>query len=303
MKEGSAAVSLSNGRTLDLNIVEVGPSAGGSGLTITHFDPSTKDATTAPTATTEVSAGGVSVRANVVSIAEAPRMTNYYRGNVPTRGGRAFISNSALCSTAFVVQDSAGMLRTLTAAHCTRKGNYVDTYQGSAFGIATNSASIQDVAIFDNSRYYTNVTYSRQVEQGGGVDQNDGTPGATTTGAYQPFVGQWICISPALSGGSCGIQITANGQWYEDKSAGRWIGPIFKGWSNGENVVGSGDSGGPVFDSVSAQGYLNALGVISGRYGAASTQCKSFSNGRLCAHGVYFAGIEDAERELNIRVW
>ncbi|WP_204285707.1 hypothetical protein [Microbispora amethystogenes] len=296
------ATSLSNGRALDTrDIVEVGPSAGGSGLTITHFDPSTtRDASSA---TIEVSAGGVSVRANVVGTAERPSTTNYFRQAVPVRGGRVFIANSSLCSTAFVVQDPAGALRTLTAAHCVRKGQYVDTYNGQAFGVANNSNSIQDVAIFDNSRYYTGVTYTRQVEQGAGMDTDDRVTAALTTGAYQPYVGQWICISPGLSGGSCGIQITASGVWYEDPSAGRTIGPVFKGWSNTENVVGSGDSGGPVFDSISPELHITALGVISGRYGATSTQCKSYANGRSCSHGVLFVGIEDAYRALGIRVW
>jgi hypothetical protein len=64
----------------------------------------------------------------------------------------------------------------------------------------------------------------------------------------------------------------------------------FQAFSNSENIIGSDDSGGAVFDSVSPEGFIDAVGVISGKVGTPTTKCKGIAGGRKCAKGNVLRG-------------
>jgi hypothetical protein len=308
----SGTVQLSNGQALNAqNVVATQPATGGSGLNISYFDPSRSPQNAATESRGEpletaltaaaplVNVGLVNVRVNVTNTTDAPDSTNLSRGDPPLHGGRAFLRGTNACSTAFSIKDSGHKLRELTAAHCAHKGDKINTSLGKPFGVTTTSNTKQDVAIFDNSRDTSRAPWTNEVEQGTHYLNPDGATSTATLSAREPVNGQFICISPAYSGGSCGIHITHPGTFYKPRNS-EPIGPVFQAFSNSENIVGPGDSGGPVFDSITIQDTINALGVISGKVGTPTTDCKGVRSGRTCARGMYFVGIQEAFHALGL---
>jgi hypothetical protein len=163
---------------------------------------------------------------------EASRPTLASRGNdfAPYWGGARWGG----CSTGFSV-NHAGYTRILSAGHCGDNGNSAYDGGGDYMGVVYGDDNFNDTLLI-NAR-----GGGRIYDGGSGV----GEFSKPVIGALHSYVGDWVCQSGAYSGATCNIQVKATGVWIW---VGYWIaGNVMAEQVNHTNMMGNGDSGGPVF--------------------------------------------------------
>lgn len=170
----------------------------------------------------------------------------------PWKGGIRTVQNGSACSTAFsVLVGTAGRL--LSANHCDESANAA-VRDGAGQTIAPGGASVAGIASIDSqlidpssSPATTGRVYT------GGYSSNTT---AAVKGWARNYVGQTVCASGASSGQRCG-KVTddttslpwTEGNFYIEAKA-----------SGSAHYIAGGDSGGPVFATVT--GGVQARGVI-----------------------------------------
>ena len=207
-------------------------------------------------------------------------------------GGAYYLASlRTQCSTGFAALNNAGEHVMVTAAHCISLDEKAWSGRGGNFGkgdfyderkdIATIRASVADFfqpAVWDGAYWRSSREQFTKF----------------VTEFKEPVVGETLCTSGAASGVRCNLKVTSFNNYYLDEE--RWLGPMTKAEHPfGENAVGKGDSGGPVFNPLTPS-TVQGIGVISGGVGRAD--CTG-QGGRSCYRAVYFFPMSEAISAFN----
>ncbi|MET7304794.1 hypothetical protein [Embleya sp. NPDC005575] len=322
IRPGEATLFVGGRRIAETSrVVAANPDNDGAGISVTVDEaalPETERRITAASVDGTVRLGATEIPATIT--AGPVPVTADLRGDTPRRGG-AFIrvpgttstTNAATCTAGFVVINSAGARRMMTAAHCARKGQQVSYSGGSRFGQVETSNSGTDVAMYDNSA--TTNAFQGVVATGGAYNNTNGQtlytddvatgPGIKGADTVIPNTLGWV--SGALSGeqgygtiNSVDVCINYSG-WQEVCGLYRLrqdakLGPL----------AGEGDSGGPVFWRVgggTSSGKVWAQGVVSGIEGGTTGECPNngWRGTRKCSAFIYVAPMGKAMDTLGAR--
>jgi hypothetical protein len=168
------------------------------------------------------------------------------------KGGIRTVQGTSACSTAFaVLVGSAGRL--LSAHHCDESANLA-VRDGAGQLIASGGASVAGIASIDSQLIDPSASPATTARVYTGAWNSSTT--AVVKSWARNFIGQSVCASGATSGQHCGtitddttsLPWTSGNFFIEAKAAGS------------APLIAGGDSGGPVFASVT--GGVQARGVI-----------------------------------------
>jgi hypothetical protein len=177
-------------------------------------------------------------------------------------GARIKVGNATLtdCSSAFAAVDGSNNSYMLTAAHCT-SGLHRPVWNGNQSRLMGDIFSIDPfidsalVHVFFPASSF-GVIYAGGVVPG--IDER--FRNVLTHTSNTP--GMFVCTSGAFSGERCNIRVLAVNQ--DVNMGGRLVFPaVIAQRDDGQNAVGTGDSGGPVFVPIGPN-HLFAAGTISG---------------------------------------
>lgn len=209
-------------------------------------------------------------------------------------GGAALRSPTGkYCTSGFpATRNSDGRHMMITAAHCSNygPGTWRDGPKAESLGWTSQLSPQRDTAVIQMaSGQYT----SRHIWTGGPLETSYSLG---VSGYAANFTDQRVCTSGASTGLHCGLVITHDeaSNWTAD---GVWHFPMIVAQRAGV-AVGSGDSGGPVFE-MKSDGTILARGIISS--GNTATTCPSVTAvAASCFKTVNYAPISVALKEYGL---
>lgn len=200
----------------------------------------------------------IAYEANVGSLVPLASRNN---DAAPWKGGARTIHGGSACSSGFAtLSGSSGRL--ISAAHCDPSGN-LTVMDGGGTTIATGSgisllSGIDSMSIDPSASPATTPTIYI------GVWNSSAT--ATVKNWATNWTGDYVCAGGATTGTHCGT-ITDDSVTYSGHT-GSWY---VRARASSGAFIGGGDSGGPVYRSVS--GGVQARGIINAGYTATLTTC------------------------------
>lgn len=229
-----------------------------------------------------------------------PTLRNVHNTNY--RFGGAYMEMTTVgtgrdwCSTGFALGsfNISGARGMMSADHCGRDTTNVWRYSSNTAsaanistysGMLTGSASAVDLGLWYNSVGTTN--FYPYIFAGTHLNV---TNASAVRGSVQPVIGDGVCYSGSLSGRVCDSAVLLTGALVCYDVTQCYAGVSYTQQVAGIPAAGHGDSGGPVYASVSGQVY--AAGIISGMVNASDT-CTgdpggAANHGRQCsALGIY----------------
>ncbi|MFI8102792.1 hypothetical protein [Streptomyces sp. NPDC086023] len=215
----------------------------------------------------------------------------FSRGNdaPPWKGGIRTTNTEGLCSTGFaVLAGSTGKL--LSASHCDPSGNLA-VRDGAGQTIAPGGASVAVIAGIDSMLIdpSDSPATTPRVFRGG----HSSTSTSLVKGWYSNWPGDPVCSSGASTGEHCGTV-------YDDSDVyvngdGVRIGVIQVAAPAGQIMGGQGDSGGPMFKTVSggvqARGILISADTTAGSMTYSCGSVAPDASGILCSRWVNYVPI------------
>jgi streptogrisin D len=295
-----------------------GPRADGTGVDIGVAGPAAAQLTGAGLAKLMPALAGQRIP---LTVTETPEASFMYR----------WIDSSPFFGGAYIEREGSGY--TCSNAFGVTGRNGAGTYMVGAAHCAEGSFTSGHVSLPDNSDYF--VPYGRTISRntgrdvqlilppdgdsaGAGVYWGDGiNPDAGDLGSnYAVAVagiggslqGDLVCNSGSYSGTICGLQVTGTNQTIEYRSEVNGVRVVTNlavavAIDNGA-ATGHGDSGGPVV-SVTSDGRLRAVGVVSGGYGTGPEMrtCRGYTPpGRQCSRTILYADLPGALDALGARI-
>jgi hypothetical protein len=237
----------------ELGIISASVNADGSGLTLgsTLKDIDSADHSRA------AAAAGLKFEDLVFNTGRTPSDGYASRQNdsSPWKGGGATRHGSAGCSSGYaVLSGSAGRL--LSARHCDPSANLA-VKDGADQQIAPGGSSVSGKASVDSLLIDPTASPATtpKVYVGGYASSTQ----ATVKNWYSNWPGDPVCASGAARGTHCGTIYDDNDTYY---IGGTYVGVIQVKAPSGSIMAGHGDSGGPVYKSVS--GGVQARGIVLG---------------------------------------
>lgn len=277
--EEQAAADLLNRSTLasTISLTKIAANSDGSGLTV-YVSGAIPDAQTQSGVAGLI---GLSTSAiTYVSSAETPGdlAGTRYNDTNPWKGGARTVQGSSACSTGFsVLAGSYGRL--VSANHCDPPAD-LSVYDGAGQLIAPGSA-VSGYASIDSQLIDPSASPATTPQIYTGAWSSGTT--STVKNWASNWTGQTVCTGGATTGSHCGT-ITNDavtlpgltGSWYIEVSSS-------------SALAGNGDSGGPVYATVS--GGVQARGIIL--RGDAAVACGAYNPDVLptCYQNVYYAPI------------
>lgn len=211
---------------------------------------------------------------------------NFFSGAISTRPASS--TSIQLCTTGFAIAHlSTRQPGMLSAEHCGR-GNIGSTWYYSTVQVKDASLGQYQGMLGGNIGQVDTGIWL-----GGNLDafypavftgSNDGNSALTAIrGAVVPVIGASVCYSGARSGNICGNKIEATGQLTCYSATQCYANQRITQQSSNVPSVGSGDSGGPVYQSINGQPYgagiisgiINGSNACSGDPGDASRSCSA----------------------------
>ncbi|MFJ8473745.1 S1 family peptidase [Kitasatospora sp. NPDC094011] len=229
-----------------------GPASDGTGLTVTYTPERRPGLTGEQVAARAAELAGVPVTA-APSTAPSATATRHADASPWSAGAELTTPTGAFCSSGF----GAWRGRTpvlLTAAHCGTSGTY-KTGAGTTIGTAADSDTGLDITVVNTTGTPSGRFYDGTWDNAAGYSKR-------VVGAGHNNVGGLVCDSGAMSGVHCGLKVTrteyaadVEGTWHKDMDVAER--------TDGTTVaVAQGDSGGPVFASVTGGEDMQARGII-----------------------------------------
>lgn len=214
-------------------------------------------------------------------------------GDAPAFWGGAYFTTSTgkACTTGFAW--TAGVSAMLTAAHCISTGGTV-SYPSYANVGTVASGSEENWSDSNGTEYYTgqnvyrgDIALIRYSSYSSAASIYSGAPHTSTSSAVKSMASRWsqvgdaACVNGVVTGEWCGM-VTATGgnAWYIVNGINVWARHVNQAEAVGNTCPTHGDSGAPVYRTVS--GGVAAVGVLSGSLPLVAE----------CA--VYFTDIQDA---------
>jgi hypothetical protein len=232
------------------------------------------------------------VHAGGVSVTETTRTVAYTRESDgrPYFGGALMKRrpDNKLCTTGFATRKpSTGETFLMTAAHCGEWGTEFTTGAGSLIGKITARAPQRDAA-------FIKAESSGRVYDGPPVYQN-GQFSKPVRGAAHSVVGDFVCLSGALTGAVCWVQVVNTAVTdcsRPELGCVRTIGATSV-LNPAQFIAGQGDSGGPVFALTDNDTAEIARGIIHSSWGPVKHDCFEPVSGRTrdCSTAVLFADV------------
>lgn len=283
------------------SISSVAPKFDGSGLSVTQ------------------SAGvslksGVGIQSSVpvdVTVGEATFAAASRLNDEPAYKGGSYIENwwggqlLGACSTGFAVtNNSTGVDKLLTAAHCGAQNTNQTNYNGTLIGVVENRSEGWDAELISANPAKPSVWIGESVQTNVNQFELD-VVGASTT-----LAGDWLCDSGAFSGTICQIRAEATGITlrFDDPNGGPsvYVYDNVRAVHTGNySAGGNGDSGGPVFsvdsaNKLTARGTLTAISLVDGNERACSgVPTDEF---RKCSRVIYYPDITKQLSAVNARI-
>jgi hypothetical protein len=261
------------------------PKTDGTGIVVTHVPGSNVDAAAIARMT------GVPV--TVTEDAPAVDATGGRQADVaPHNGGAMMIHGNSICSTGFAVLDGIEG-RLLSAAHCDPTGNWA--WDNGAGGELTPGGAYVSVALSVDSMLINPDGGTSGYIYTGGFNS---TTRAAVAGTDTNNEGETVATGGANSGDHLGLVIINDA--YPGDCLGYACTLIVAEGDPGATVVVGGDSGGPVYHTLS-DGRVNAKGIIlQGAQQLAQSDCAPEKYpGNVCYNRVRYYPI----RPLLNSVW
>jgi hypothetical protein len=201
------------------------------------------------------------------------------------------------CSAGFGIYFlSTGNDGVLTAGHCTWD-NWYDNYTGNSIGRTVNLSYSYDAQVIS--------AYSlAEVWLGSDWTNNNGQYANPVVGVAGNSVGDWICMSGAVTGYVCDTQVYQ--LHYNSSLNGHTASELVLARDRSccnTQIVAQGDSGGPVLFPQS-DGTIIAKGSISAIQGN-TIPCQTYGAiqlGSLCGNYIAYEDILNVENALGVRV-
>ncbi|MEV6110407.1 hypothetical protein AB0M28_37760 [Streptomyces sp. NPDC051940] len=205
-----------------------------------------------------VDAGNVSYEENVGRIKNLATRAN---DSAPWYGGGRIVVNGFVCSTGFAAL-SSGSGRLLTANHCDPEADNT-VYDGGGTAIATGAnvyayPSIDSQSIDPSASPATSARIY--------VGAWDSSSSASVKSWASNNTGDAVCSGGASTGTHCG-SITDDAVTLSGLNGGWYV----RARGSGAYMAGGGDSGGPIYRTVS--GGVQARGTLIAGYTASATSC------------------------------
>lgn len=221
-----------------------------------------------------------------------------FSGSKMTRYDGVFLQNS--CSTGFPVRRTSSnpvQYGLMTADHCGDVGSQWVIDDGSTayiFGSMIAANEPNDGAIVSRNTVHPFI-YVNSYNSGTYTQLNGATPVA---------VGSEICYSGSSSGLVCGNFVTTRPYTWTVPGDPTRTGFRTEKSATGVGGAGQGDSGGPGYQLVSANGTLTryAAAIISAGAASSSVPCQGIQ-GRLCGYSVYATEPLRIARELGWQLY
>ncbi|WP_188295594.1 hypothetical protein [Streptomyces sp. CBMA156] len=232
-----------------------GPAADGTGLVVGYApDPVRRDGARAreEVAVRAAELAGVPVEATPAAALTATA-TRHSDASPWSAGAELTSPTNAFCTSGFGAwRGKVAVL--LTAAHCGTSGTY-KTGTGAVIGpVATSDAGL-DVTVINISGTPSGRFYD------GALNNSSGS--RRTFGAGRNNVGDLVCTSGAMSGSHCALKITRTD--FSASIDGVWHSDLDNAVRTDDSTVtvAQGDSGGPVFASVTGGDDMQARGIMA----------------------------------------
>ena len=238
----------------EVGIVSASVNADGSGITLGI----TRERITDDALALLAQAAGLDERDITVNVG-VPEVGGYasrQNDSSPWKGGITTIHvGSSYCSSGFaVLSGSAGRL--LGARHCDPGANAAVT-DGAGQTIASGGSSVSGLASVDSLLIDPSASPATTPKVYTGSYSSSTT--ATVKSWYSNWPGDPVCASGAARGTHCGSVYDDNDTYY---IGGTYVGVIQASAPSGSIMAGHGDSGGPVYKTVT--GGVQARGIVLG---------------------------------------
>ncbi|MER5932092.1 hypothetical protein [Streptomyces sp. NPDC002054] len=213
------------------------------------------------------------------------------RGNdaPPWKGGIRTVHGGSLCSTGFaVLAGSTGKL--LSASHCDRSGNLA-VRDGAGQTIAPGGTSVATIDSIDSMLIdpSTSPATTPRIFRG----SHSSTSTSLVKSWYSNWPGDPVCSSGASTGEHCGT-VYDDSDVYVDENGVR-VGVVQVAAPAGKIMGGQGDSGGPMFKTVSggvqARGILISADITAGPMTSSCGSVAPDASGIKCSRWVNYVPI------------
>lgn len=219
----------------------------------------------------------------------------------PWYGGAAIHLSGTVCTSGFgVTKDSTKEKYIITAQHCLPAGSSgtVKTPTGATLGSwssspARNAPSLDATLVRPASQSVSNRIYTGAY--------NSSTSGALA-GAATTVLGSYVCTSGAKSGEHCLLKVTGKNV-YALSPMGVTFGThaVASTQVAGVAAAAQGDSGGPVYRSMSGEKYgVGIINSISGLYSCSGSWLKGGTGN--CGSSVIFASLPTILKHFSVRL-